>query len=159
MANIKVKEEHQAEVKGKTRGPNFSNASAKLEDKAKDDLRKVKGTFRIYESGREGSCEKIICRKYHPDIAPMFKETMWDGHEYEIPLYVARFLNGIDNNAESVDGKIHTCSYPTHGWKVDQGGTMKISELGFGETPNPHLFVEKRTRRFGFESLEFASSC
>ena len=125
-----------------------------LEEKAKEDLKTVKGVFRIFESGREGSSEKITCRKYHPSICPMFSKVMFDGFEYELPLYVARFLNGIDNNAEHIDGKIHTCSFVTHGYRSNSGEGMKEMNDEFHDS---NLMVAKRTRRYGFESLEFAS--
>lgn len=137
--------------------PNFDKISPKVAEKAKEEIGSVKGVFRIYEQGRSGSSEKVTCKKYPESICPMFAMVMTDGAEYEIPLYVARFLNGIDSNAEFIDGKVHTCSFPTHGWKMSGTEPMKEGYLGYGPEPNPLLEVAKRTRRFGFESLEFAS--
>jgi hypothetical protein len=87
---------------------------------------------------------------------------MQDGMEYEIPLYVARHLNGIDVTAAAVGGRINTCAYPVHGFQM-KGGELAPSVLGsVGKEavgiPVPIVGVNKWKRRFGFQSLEFAGS-
>lgn len=113
-------------------------AKKKLEGFMKEETRMVKGVFQNFEC--PGGTAPIFVKKY-PGIAP-FNMTMADGQEYEVPLYVARFLNGIDATAESINGKLGTCSYPVHSHIMDKDG-------------NPTISLEKRKRRYGFQSLEF----
>lgn len=131
-------------------------AKEQLEKFIKDDVRKVKGTFRCYET--PGSTTRIQIRKYK-DV-PMFDMSMMDGQVYEVPLYVARHLNGTDITATKLDGKVNTCSYPVHGYKWNQGSEAPQSAMGAipngpAGIPVPLLNVAKRVRRYGFESLEF----
>ena len=115
-----------------------------------EETKMVKGRFRCFETA--GASQRIQVRKY-PGV-PMFDKVMTDGEMYDVPLYVARHLNGIDVTARAVDGKIYTCSYPVHGFKY-QGDMPPPSGLGDGGIPVPLVGVSKRIRRFGFESLEF----
>lgn len=109
----------------------------KLEKFMKEELRLVKGVFQFFEC--PGMSAPITVKKYP---GHMFQMDMQDGEEYEIPLYVARFLNGIDVTAEAIDGKLHTCSYPINSHIMDKDG-------------NPIVSPTKRKRRFGFQSMEF----
>lgn len=133
---------------------------SKLEMFMKEETRLVKGRFRNFD--RPGGPETITVRKY-PNI-PMFQQEMWDGEVYEIPLYVARFLNGIDVTAEKCGGKIGTCSYGVHGFKTERNSdVLPASGLGRGPDgrggiPVPIVGVTKTVRRFGFESMEFQES-
>lgn len=115
-----------------------------------EEIKLVKGKFRCYEV--PGSSQRIIVKKY-PGI-PVFDKVMQDDCIYEIPLYVARHLNGIDVTAKKVDGKIHTCSFATHGFKWENGKEVprNTEDGGF---PVPIIQPQKWTRRYGFESLEF----
>jgi len=115
-----------------------------------EETKVVKGRFRCFETA--GASQRIQVRKY-PGV-PMFDKVMTDGEMYDVPLYVARHLNGIDVTARAVDGKIYTCSYPIHGFKYN-GDMAPPSGLGDGGIPVPLVGVSKRIRRFGFESLEF----
>lgn len=120
-----------------------------------EETKMVKGRFRCFEN--PGASQRIQVRKY-PGV-PMFDRVMTDGEMYEVPLYVARHLNGIDVTARAVDGKIFTCSYPIHGFKFS-GNEIPRSQEGFGPSgeggiPVPIIGVSKRIRRYGFESLEF----
>lgn len=120
-----------------------------------EETRTVKGIFQFFES--PGGSTKIVVSKY-PGV-PRFEKVMTDGCEYEVPLYVARHLNGIDVTASALNGKIGTCSYPVHGFAMSDGN-LKPSSLGeapgFSGVPVPIVTIQKRVRRFGFQSLEFA---
>jgi len=111
----------------------------------------VKGRFKMYES--PGASVKIIVKKY-PGI-PQFEKLMYDGEMYEIPLYVARHLNGIDITAGAVGGKIGTCSYAIHGFQTPEKGGVMPCHLNEAGVPIPVVGVAKRVRRYGFESLQF----
>lgn len=131
-------------------------AAAKLKKFVDEERQLVKGRFRCFES--PGSRQRIMHKKYKE--LQMFDKWMTDGEVYEVPLYVARYLNGVDVTAGAIDGKIGSCSYPVHGFKWDQGNPMPISALGSGPTgesgiPVPLVGIAKRVRRYGFESLQF----
>ena len=116
--------------------------------------RYVKGRFRNYET--PGASAEIQVRKFPEDKVPMFKKRMNDNEVYEIPLYVARHLNGTDRCAEAVGGKIYSCSHLVHGFGVKPDGSfadMKEDDHGI---PVP-IFTNKYKKRYGFESLEFDS--
>lgn len=135
-------------------------AKSVLERLIKEETRMVKGRFRCFET--PGSSQKITVKKYK-DV-PMFVKEMVDGGVYEVPLYVARFLNGIDMCARAVNGQIGTCSYGIHGFKWDDVNNQPArSQQGFGPggeggIPVPIVGITSRIRRFGFESLDFESS-
>lgn len=115
-------------------------AKKKLEGFMKEELRTVKGIFQFFECPGMGA--KITVKKYP---GHMFEKQMEDGREYEIPLYVARFLNGIDVTAEAIGGKLNTCGYPVHSHIMDKNGMPVVS-------------AQKIKRRFGFQSLDFGGS-
>lgn len=139
----------------------------KLHELMKEEGRLVRGTFQCFES--PGSTQKITYKKY-PTPAEMrkrggegglepFSKEMTDGYEYEIPLYVARFLNGTDVTAGLMgDLKknpiIGTCSYGLHGFMV-HGDNLPGSQLD-GGIPVPVAGITRRVKRYGFQSLEFA---
>ena|SRR5271157_2419867 len=110
----------------------------------------VKGRFKNYECPGAGAW--IGCSKY-PGI-PEFKKEMVDDHIYEIPLYVARFLNGIDITAPCK--RIDTCSYAISGYKWDKDSeTPPPSNSDVTGQLVPVIHTAKRVRRYGFESLQF----
>lgn len=115
-------------------------AKEKLEKYMKEELVLVKGIFQFFEC--PGMAAKITVKKYKEH---MFEKTMKDGEEYEIPLYVARFLNGIDVTAEAIGGKLGTCSYAISSYLMDANGVPIISQ-------------NTRKKRFGFQSMQFAGS-
>jgi hypothetical protein len=132
------------------------DAAKKLKKFVEEERQLVKGRFRCFES--PGSRQRIMHKKYKE--LQMFDKWMIDGEVYEVPLYVARYLNGVDVTAGAIDGKIGSCSYPVHGFKWDQVSTMPSSALGTGPggepgIPVPIVGVAKRVRRYGFESLQF----
>lgn len=138
-------------------------AKLKLEELIKEESRLVKGIFQCFET--PGATVKITVVKY-PKI-PRFEKSMTDGESYEIPLYVARHLNGIDASANAMadpsrrNANIGSCSYPVHGF-VMKSNELQPSALGVGGgnemgIPVPIVGVSKRVKRFGFQSLEFAS--
>lgn len=127
-------------------------AKDKLKKFIEEESKMVKGRFRCYET--PGASTTITVKKY-PDM-PVFTKPMQDGEIYEIPLYVARFLNGTDVTADAVGGKIHTCSYPVHGFRWDGSSAMPppcISDASGSIVPISGIV--SRTRRYGFESMEF----
>ena len=128
-------------------------AKGKLKQFIDEETKLVKGRFRCFET--PGDKRKIIVKKY-PGV-PVFEKEMVDGETYEVPLYVARFLNGIDVTADSVGGKIYTCSYPIHGFKWENGAAPPPCTTDSSGALVPIETVVKRTRRYGFESLEFGS--
>lgn len=129
----------------------------KLDRYMKEETRTVKGVFQLFDN--PGGSHRVMVRKY-PGI-PMFDKVMTDGMEYEIPLYVARHLNGIDVTAERINGKVGTCSYPVHGF-LSKTGDLNPSALGeapgFSGIPVPIVGIQKRVKRFGFQSMEFAGA-
>ena len=134
----------------------------RLEEFIKEETKLVKGVFHNYET--PGAAAPITVEKY-PGV-PKFKMSMVDGMSYEVPLYVARFLNGIDVTAGAMaDHKdpdlqnIGTCSYPTHGFKMSGPDDLKPSTEGYvpgvgGGIAVPIVAVTGRTRRYGFSSME-----
>jgi hypothetical protein len=93
---------------------------------------------------------------------------MTDGETYEVPLYVARHLNGVDITAGALgdfkekNTKIGTCSYAVHGFKMN-GSTMAAPPVeGFVEgnaTLIPSFtHVVKRVQRYGFQSMDFSGA-
>ena len=153
--------------------PHLSQSAKELSNKKlvelmKEEGRLVKGTFQCFDN--PGASQKISYKKY-PTPAEMrkrgsegglepFSKVMQDGYEYEIPLYVARFLNGTDVTAGLLgDLKkntfIGTCSYTVSGFKM-QGDNLAPSNLNGEGIPVPIVGVAKRVKRYGFQSLEFA---
>lgn len=114
-----------------------------------EETKVVKGKFRNFEV--PGGSQRIIVKKY-ADV-PLFDKVMEDGGIYEIPLYVAKHLNGVDATAKQINGKINTCAYPTHGFKYADGRIPESREEGGMIVPL--IVPAKWTRRYGFESLEF----
>ena len=146
-------------------------ANKKLIDLMKEEGKIVRGTFQCFEN--PGATQKITYKKY-PTPAEMrkrgsegglepFSKTMTDGQAYEIPLYVARFLNGTDVSVGAMDPQhntnhqIGTCSYSIHGFKY-QGEKPGESQLGNDGIPVPIVGVTKRVKRYGFQSMEFAAA-
>lgn len=114
--------------------------------------RYVKGRFRNYET--PGASAEIQVRKFPEDKVPMFKKRMNDNEVYEIPLYVARHLNGTDRCAEAVGGKIYSCSHIVHGFSVRPDGSFVETKEDDHGIPVP-IISNKYRKRYGFESLEF----
>lgn len=128
-----------------------SKISPKLQKFIDEETKLVKGRFKMFES--PGASVKILVKKY-PGIPP-FEKLMYDGEMYEVPLYVARHLNGIDITAGACDPKIGTCSYPIHGFQTPEKGGQVPCHLNEAGVPVPVIGVAKRVRRYGFESLQF----
>lgn len=145
------------------------HVSKSLKDRAKEKVREliaeetkmVRGIFQCFET--PGSTVEINVRKY-PGIEP-FRKSMTDGFTYEVPLYVARFLNGIDVSAGALgdparrNTMIGTCSYAVHGFVM----ASKNAEPAFGAIdgqgiPVPMVGVSSRVKRYGFQSMEFAGA-
>lgn len=125
------------------RKPKFSDEEKKanmseLKRMWKDESRIVKGRFLCFEP--IGGSVTFVFRKYPWDQATEY--TFIDDKEYDIPLAVARHLNGIDITAKKIDGKIHTCSYPVHQYKKQKDSDVPAPDIG------------KYTRRFAFQTLE-----
>jgi hypothetical protein len=146
-------------------------AAEKLAECIREETRMVRGIFQFVD--HPGAPQKIYVKKY-PTPAEMmkrgltggvepFSRTLVEGCEYEIPLYVARFLNGIDNTAGALGDKnsrntnIGTCTHAIHGFKM-VGGNFAPNQVDDSGVPIPIHEIVKRKRRFGFQSLEFAGS-
>ena len=127
--------------------------SSELEKFMKEESRLVKGRFRNYEV--KGGSLPFQAKKYPNQ--PVYKQDFQDGEVYDVPLWVARWLNGVDAVAKGLNGKIGSCSYPVHGFKWDAGASTPGSVPGQGGTPVPIVGIAKRVQRYGFESLEFDS--
>jgi hypothetical protein len=115
-----------------------------------DDTRVVKGKFRNHET--PGASQRVIVKKYAE--VPIFDRVMEDGKIYEIPIYVARHLNGTDITAKQVGGKINSCAFPVHGFKWE-GNRDAPPSTEDGGIIVPLIQPRKWTKRYGFESLEF----
>jgi hypothetical protein len=122
-----------------------SKISEKLLKFMKEECVAVKGIFKNYECA--GATVPFTQRKYpyHPELNkhPIFHGVMTDGQEYEVPLWVARNLNGTDVTAVECGGKIGSCSYPKHTFSRAEDGVTPISIPG------------QRRARYGFQSLAF----
>lgn len=129
-------------------------AKTKLEELIKEETRMVKGIFQCFET--PGSTTRIVVKKYK-DV-PMFSMEMTDGEIYEVPLYVARHLNGVDVSAGCLSEKknpmIGTCSYPVHGFMY-KGNEPNVSGTDSRGIPVPIIGVAKRVKRYGFQSMDF----
>lgn len=149
-------------------------ANKKLKELMDEEGKLVKGIFQCFEN--PGASQKITYKKY-PTPSEMrkrggegglepFSKVMTDQQEYEIPLYVARFLNGTDVSAGALSDEkrsslIGSCSYNISGFKYS-GDTPPQSHMGMGPNgengiPVPIVGITKRVKRYGFQSLEFAS--
>lgn len=136
-------------------------AKKRIEEFMKEEMRMVKGIFKCFET--PGATVKIIVKKY-PGTQP-FAKLMTDGETYEVPLYVARHLNGIDITSGAMGDfkekniKIGTCSYPVHGFKWNGQGLPPQaleSQLDGNAVLLPsNTQIVKRIQRYGFQSLEF----
>ena len=135
-------------------------AKQRMEEFRAEETKTVRGIFKCFET--PGASVKIIVKKY-PGTQP-FEKQMVDGETYDVPLYVARHLNGIDVTAGALSDlpvknqKIGTCSYPIHGLTWMPGMPAPESMLGDQGVPVPIVGVSKRVQRYGFQSLEFAGS-
>lgn len=140
---LNVQESITPEVREQTIVTSDVKAAAKerLHKFMKEESRMVKGVFKFFEC--PGMSAKVIVKKYKE--LPMFEKEMTDGQEYEIPLYVANHLNGIDITAEHINGKLGTCSYALHSYLMDKNGT-------------PIVTAEKRRHRMGFHSQNFGAT-
>lgn len=123
----------------------------KLRPLIEEETKEVIGRFRNFEC--PGGAATITVRKY-PGI-PTYCKVMNDGEIYTVPLYVARFLNGVDITAQR--RKIYTCSYPVHGflWSGSNNTPAPISKLDPHGVPKPAITVAKYNQRYGFESMAF----
>jgi hypothetical protein len=143
----------------------FSNIQTKSKKEQGQELLKkfideekklVKGRLRCIET--PGEARVFQARKYHPDLAPEFKMFMRDGETYEIPLWYARWLNGIDVTATLLNGKIHSCSHPIHAhlWDEKKGGPVDPNADPAQATVVNSVYIGKHQQRYAFESLEFS---
>jgi hypothetical protein len=101
------------------------DAKEKIGRMRSEDLKLVKGIFKNLEC--PGGCVKFYQRKYKEESVGEY--FMWDGREYEVPLYVAKYLN---NN----------CVVPVHAMTTDADG-------------KPVQTVGQMKNRFAFISRDF----
>lgn len=133
-------------------------SKAKLQEFMKEETRTVRGIFQCFET--PGSSTTIVVKKYPGQT---FVKNMTDGQEYEIPLYVARHLNGHDHTAGALgdaskrNTNIGTCSYPVHGYVLENKNASPNINMDVG-IPVPIVGIAKRVKRYGFQSLEFAGA-
>jgi hypothetical protein len=152
MAKLNIAESVTAE-KSFVAEPTKSSKD-RLQRLIEEETKMVKGRFRCFEN--PGSLCRIQIRKYKE--VPMFDKWMADEGVYEIPLYVARHLNGIDACAEALNGKINSCAYPVHGFKSENDILPASQDRyveGLGPSYVPLNSNAKYVRRYGFESMEF----
>lgn len=132
-------------------------AKEKIKELIAEETKMVLGTFICFET--PGASATITVRKY-PGV-PTFSKTMKDGESYQIPLYVARFLNGQDVSVGAVDNPnkgsqlIGTCQYGVHGWKMDHADDFKQG-IDTGGTVVPTVGITKRVKRYGFSFDQMA---
>jgi trehalose-6-phosphate synthase len=115
-------------------------AKEKLARFMKEEMRIVKGVFQNFEN--PGAELRLQVRKYKGHF---FDQVLKDGEECDVPLYIARHLNGIDVTAEHINGKLGTCSYEVHSHLMDANGV-------------PILNRANRKKRYGFQSMEFGAA-
>lgn len=132
-------------------------AKKRLNELMQEEMKTVKGVFQNFET--PGGNLKLTVKKYPGHV---FEKTMEDGGTYEVPLYIARHLNGVDITAGDLSGsaeknpRIGTCSYPKHGFVVPgRGAEPAFGAIGGDGIPVPIVGIVKRVKRFGFQSLEF----
>lgn len=125
-----------------------------LVKQAKEESQLVKGRFKNYAV--PGGMMEVNQRKFHPALAPPFKKIMFDEGIYEIPLWVARWLNGVDSGAPHINGAVNYCRHPIHGFKHQKQDEVKFGVEDRGGVPRPSPTEPvKWERRVGFESLTF----
>jgi len=126
------------------------SAKDRIKKLQEEETKTVKGRFRCFET--PGGSLRVQIKKYK-DV-PMFDKTMLDNEVYEVPLYVARHLNGVDHLAKNINGKINSCAYPVHSHLMigNEWSPSKLDDMG---QPVPQIGVAKWVRRYGFESLQF----
>lgn len=122
-----------------TRVPPKECKNEKLLEFMKEECRPVRGIFKNYEC--EGGSAHICQHKYPNQ--PLFNMVLQDGEEYEIPLWVARYLNGIDVTATARNGKIGSCGYPKYEYQLPEGQSSPIPLIG------------RYRQRYGFQSMDF----
>lgn len=110
---------------------------ADLKKLYEEEKQMVRGRFICFEP--QGGSVSFVYRKYEWEHPTQY--TFMDGETYEIPLGVARHLNGIDVTAKALEGVTNTCSYPIHAFKMDAKSNV------------PSIDVGKRQRRFSFQTL------
>jgi hypothetical protein len=145
-----IEESTNPDIEIKVQSTSKESSKALLKKLMEEETKIVKGKFRNYEC--PGASHKICVKKYKE--IPKYEQVLEDGKTYEIPLYVARHLNGVDATAKAIGGKVHSCEYPTHGFKWDNDSNGPKSQLDGGMVV-PLIVPQKWNRRFGFESLEF----
>ena len=138
-------------------------AKAKLKELIAEESRMVKGIFQCFET--PGATVNICVKKYPMNMGVQpFTKLMTDGMIYEIPLYVARHLNGIDASAGALgdpstrNTNIGTCSYPVHGFQWKEGQPMPGCTADSKGVPVPLIGIARRVKRYGFQSMEFAGA-
>ena len=122
----------------------------RLKKLIEEETKMVKGRFRCFET--PGGSLRVQIRKYKE--VPMFDKTLVDNEIYEVPLYVARHLNGVDHLAKAVNGKVNSCAYPVHG-HIMIGNDWAPASFDSNGNPLPTTQITKWVRRYGFESLQF----
>lgn len=114
-------------------------AKERLQKLMQEESRLVKGIFKCYEC--PGASATFSVKKYPNQQTKTY--TFTDGKEYEVPLWVARHLNGIDAAAPELKGKVNSCAYPVHQYHIDAKTGLSSVEVGTVR------------RRYGFQSLDF----
>lgn len=114
-------------------------AKERLQKLMQEECRTVKGVFKSYEC--PGASTTMSMRKYPNQSTKTY--TFQDGKEYDVPLWVARHLNGIDAVAGEIKGRVNSCAYPVHHYQIDAKTGMSSVEVGTVR------------RRYGFQSLDF----
>ena len=97
----------------------------KIQAQKEEDLRMVRGIFKNLEC--PNGFLKFSYKKYKGESVRTY--SMFDGKEYEVPLYIAKHLN---NN----------CCYPVHANSIGADGT-------------PCESIGKMVNRFAFISTEY----
>ena len=122
--------------------PERESNRQKLLSFMKDECKPVKGIFKNFEC--PGGSVQITQHKY-PNQPP-FNQVLEDNKEYEVPLWVARWLNGIDITATARNGKIGSCAYPKYNYEIPEGQATPVPMIG------------EYKQRYGFQSLDFLAA-
>jgi len=100
-----------------------SEAKEKIARMRQEDLKMVRGVFKNLEC--PNGFVKFYQRKYKEE--PVGEYNMWDGREYEVPLYVAKYLN-------------NQCAVPVHAMSTDADGKAVTT---VGQMRNRFAFISR----------------
>lgn len=122
---VMSEELHAQKRQQQKRPSNVQKPTESIKNQREKDREVVRGIFNFYEV--PGGTLSFCYKKYRGDEVQQFSLT--HGQVYSLPLGVAKHLN-------------KNGWYPVHSYQVDEHG-------------KPTMVINRKKRRFGFQSLEF----